>query len=275
MYEIFKKQTIAPQIWRYQLSAPGIAEKRQPGHFVILRPTRTSERIPLTIVDSDPTSGTIDIIFQVVGATTWELEQLRVHDQVHDIVGPLGQATHIENYGRVAVIGGGVGVAPLLPIAKGFKQAGNHLVSILGARSADYLILETELAAISDQMVIATDDGSKGQKGLVTTVLQPKLANHELDFVLAVGPIIMMKAVAALTKPYEIKTMVSLNPLMIDGTGMCGVCRCKIDGKTKFACVDGPEFDGHQVDFDLLHRRLNMYRQEEKKKMEIKQGHAN
>jgi ferredoxin--NADP+ reductase len=271
MFQITSKTNLAPQVWRYSVEAPLIAQQRRAGNFVILRPTRHSERIPLTIVDSHDQDGTIDIIFQVVGATTMDLEQLGEKDSIEDIAGPLGHPTHIERYGRVAVVGGGVGIAPLLPIAKALKQVGNHLTAILGARSADYLILQDELKSISDNLLIATDDGSRGHKGLVTDVLKPLLDNKALDFVLAVGPVIMMKAVADLTRSYKIRTMASLNPLMIDGTGMCGVCRCKIDGHTKFACVDGPEFDAHQVDFDLLMRRLAMFKAEEKQKMEARQ----
>ncbi|MBN1596425.1 sulfide/dihydroorotate dehydrogenase-like FAD/NAD-binding protein [candidate division FCPU426 bacterium] len=261
MYPIISKQLLAPQVWRYTVKAPEIARERQAGNFIILRPREGSERIPLTIVSSDTNTGTIDIIFQVVGATTLDLAEA---DNILDVVGPLGHPTHIENFGRVAVVGGGVGIAPLLPIAEALKKAGNSLTTILGARSKNFLILEEELALISDRMIITTDDGSKGEKGLVTAALKPLLDAQALDFVLAIGPVVMMKAVAGLTRPYQVKTMVSLNPLMIDGTGMCGVCRCKVDGKTQFACVDGPEFDGHKVDFDSLQRRLAMYQAEEK-----------
>ncbi|MCK5241541.1 sulfide/dihydroorotate dehydrogenase-like FAD/NAD-binding protein [bacterium] len=267
MYEIISKRLIAPAVWRHTIKAPEIARKRQAGNFVIVRPITGSERIPLTIVSSDTQAETIDIIFQVVGATTMDLAEAK---SIQDIVGPLGHPTHIENYGRVVVVGGGVGIAPLLPIAQALKQAGSRLTAILGARSKDFLILEDDLAPISDELLIATDDGSQGQKGLVTNALKPLLDKKAVDFVLAIGPVVMMKAVSELTRSYGVKTMVSLNPLMIDGTGMCGVCRCKIDGQTKFACVDGPEFDGHQVDFDNLTRRLSMYHAEEKKRKEIR-----
>jgi NAD(P)H-flavin reductase len=273
MFKITKKQSIAPEVWRYSVQAPQIAAKRKAGNFVILRPTSNGERIPLTIVSSDLAQGTIDIIFQVVGATTYDLAQLEVNGIIEDITGPLGQSTHIEKYGKTVMVGGGVGIAPLLPIAQAFKEAGNTLISILGARSQEYLILEDELAPISDQLIIATDNGSKGQKGFVTDALKPLLESGSVDFVLSVGPVVMMKAVSELTLKYKVKTMVSLNPIMIDGTGMCGVCRCQVDGKTKFACVDGPEFDGHQVDFDNLNRRLRMYKAEEKERMERKKLH--
>ncbi len=267
MFELISKNLLAPAVWRYTVKAPEIAAKRRAGNFVIVRPKEGSERIPLTIVSSDPQAGTIDIIFQVVGATTMDLSET---DGILDIVGPLGHPTHIEKFGRAAVVGGGVGIAPLLPIAEALKQAGNNLTAILGARSSEFLILEEEMAAISDGLLIATDDGSQGQKGLVTDVLQPLLEQGALDFVLAVGPVVMMKAVSELTRPYRVKTMVSLNPLMIDGTGMCGVCRCRVDGQTRFACVDGPEFDGHQVDFGSLSRRLSMYKAEENKRREAR-----
>ncbi len=265
MFNIISKQLIAPAVWRQTIKAPEIAGKRQAGNFVIIRPKAGSERIPLTIVASDNQKGTIDIIFQVVGATTMDLAEA---ESVPDILGPLGHPTHIANFGRTAVVGGGVGIAPLLPIAQALKQAGNRLTTILGARSKDFLILEEDMAPISDQLLIATDDGSQGQKGLVTEILKPLLEKKKIDFVLAIGPVVMMKAVSELTRPYGVKTMVSLNPLMLDGTGMCGVCRCKIDGQTKFACVDGPEFDGHQVDFENLNRRLAMFKSEEKKRRE-------
>lgn len=270
MFAILAKRQIAPQVWRMSLNAPEIAAKRRPGHFVILRPQGHSERIPLTIVTSDPQAGSLDIIFQVVGATTWDLAQLEIGQSVQDVVGPLGHPTQIEKIGTAVMVGGGVGIAPLLPIAQGFKQAGNRLVTILGARNQDLLILEEELTAISDQVLVATDDGSRGQKGLVTDVLRQVMAQEPVHLVLAVGPVVMMRAVAELTRPSGTKTMVSLNPLMLDGTGMCGVCRCKVAGKTRFACVDGPEFDAHQVDFENLARRLSMFKAEERTRMEAK-----
>lgn len=264
MVEITAKINLAPQVWRYTFKAPRLAAKRQAGNFLILRPKAESERVPLTIVDSDPLQGTVDIIFQVVGATTRELAQLQIGEAIHDVVGPLGHATPMERYGTVAIVGGGVGTAPLLPIARAFRQHGNRLLTILGARSREYLILEEELLQISEQLLITTDDGSKGFKGFVTQTLSALLAKETVDLVMAVGPVVMMKAVAELTRPLKIKTFVSLNPIMIDGTGMCGVCRCQVAGKSRLACVDGPEFDGHQVDFENLQRRLTMFREEEK-----------
>lgn len=267
MYNLLAKTMLAPNIWQFTLSAPKIAIRRQPGNFIILRPTRNSERIPLTIVDSNPEQGSLEIIFQVVGATTAELAQMEVGAEIADVAGPLGQPTHVEKYGTVIMIGGGVGIAPLFPIARAFRDAGNKVISILGARSQNLLILEKEIASISDHFVVATDDGSRGRKGLVTDVLQELIAEEpKIDFVMAIGPIVMMQAASEVTRKYGIKTMVSLNPLMIDGTGMCGGCRCKIEGKTKFACVDGPEFDGHQVDFNNLRRRLGMFKNEEQEK---------
>jgi ferredoxin--NADP+ reductase len=274
MFPILAKRLIAPNVWRYTLRAPEIAAKRLPGNFVILRPVPGSERIPLTIVTTDLTAGSLDIIFQVVGATTLQLSRLETGAEVADVVGPLGHPTHLEGYGTTVMVGGGVGIAPLLPIAEGFRAQGNRLITILGARSKDFLILEEELAAISARLLIATEDGSKGVKGLVTHVLKDLCGEEPVHFVMAAGPVPMMQAVAELTRPLGIRTMVSLNPLMIDGTGMCGVCRCRVDGKTKFACVDGPEFDAHQVDFASLRRRLGMFRTEEKTRMEAMQNHA-
>jgi ferredoxin--NADP+ reductase len=268
MFTLLAKTSIAPNVWRYTILAPEIAAKRLPGNFVILRPLHTSERIPLTMVSSDPVQGSLDIIFQVVGATTDELASLEVGTAIADLVGPLGHPTHLEKVGTAVMVGGGVGIAPLLPIAQGFKALGNRIITILGARSAEYLILKSELQAISDELRIATDDGTEGQKGLVTEVLQDVLAAQSVGLVVAVGPVVMMRAVAELTRPLGIKTMVSLNPLMIDGTGMCGVCRCRVAGQTRFACVDGPEFDAHQVDFDSLNRRLGMFKAEERRQMQ-------
>ncbi|MEW6515900.1 MAG: sulfide/dihydroorotate dehydrogenase-like FAD/NAD-binding protein [candidate division FCPU426 bacterium] len=269
-FNIINKNQLSPDVWRYTLSAPDIARKRRAGHFIILRPLADSERIPLTIVSSDQDQGTIDIIFQVVGATTRDLAGLRAGEPVKDLIGPLGHPTEIAKHGTVAMVGGGVGIAPLLPIAQAFRAAGNRLVTILGARARSLLILEQELASISDKVLLTTDDGSAGQKGLVTAALEPLLVAREIDFVMAVGPVPMMKAVADLTRGFGVKTMVSLNPLMLDGTGMCGVCRCQVAGKTRFACVEGPEFDAHQVDFDSLRRRLTMFREEEKARREAK-----
>lgn len=264
MNTIVAKEQIAPDTYRYEIRHPKLARKRQAGQFVILRLHEGGERVPLTIVDSDPQAGTVTLIFQAVGHSTRELAELGVGDKLLDLVGPLGRPTHIENYGTVCVIGGGYGTAPVLPIAKAFRQAGNRLLGIIGARTKDLLILEQELGAICDELRVATDDGSYGTQGFVTDVLAQWLAEGEkIDFVLAVGPTPMMRAVSDLTKAEGIPCMVSLNPLMIDGTGMCGGCRVEVGGETKFACVDGPEFDGHLVNFDLLMKRQGTYKHEE------------
>jgi ferredoxin--NADP+ reductase len=264
MNEIVSKEQIAPETYRYKVFHPKIAKKRRAGQFVILRLHEGGERIPLTIVDSDPHAGTITLVFQAVGHSTRELAQLDVGDRVLDLVGPLGRPTHIENYGTACVIGGGYGTAPVLPIAVALRDAGNEVIGIVGARTRELIILEKELRQICTRLEIATDDGTYGHKGLVTDVLRKLLDEGvHLDFVLAVGPAAMMRAVSELTRQYGIKTMVSLNPIMVDGTGMCGACRVEVGGETKFACVDGPEFDGHLVNFDLLMKRQAMYKDQE------------
>ncbi|MBM3497805.1 MAG: sulfide/dihydroorotate dehydrogenase-like FAD/NAD-binding protein [Armatimonadetes bacterium] len=264
MNEIIAKEEIAPDTYRYQIYHPRIAQKRKAGQFVIVRTHDGGERVPLTIVGSDLTAGTVTLIFQAVGHSTRELAQLGVGDRLLDLAGPLGQATHIENYGRACVIGGGYGTAPVLPIAAALGDAGNDLIGIIGARTKELVILEQELGDICSRLEVATDDGSYGHPGFVTDVLQALLDEGEpIAFVLAVGPSPMMRAVANLTKQRAIRTMVSLNPLMVDGTGMCGGCRVEVGGETKFACVDGPEFDGHQVNFDLLMKRQGTYKPEE------------
>jgi ferredoxin--NADP+ reductase len=236
-----------------KIKAPLIAKKAQAGQFVILRIDEKGERIPLTIADFDRKNGTITIIFMEVGKTTKQLGALNVGDSLLNFVGPLGQATEIKNYGTVVCIGGGVGIAPLYPIVKELKNAGNYVISILGARNEKLLMLEKEIEELSNELYITTDDGSKGQKGFVSNVLQKLIdEKKEIDIVWAIGPVIMMKVVSDLTRKYNIKTVVSLNPIMVDGTGMCGGCRVFVGGETKFACVDGPEFDGHKVDFDNL-----------------------
>jgi ferredoxin--NADP+ reductase len=264
MSEITAKQEIAPNTYRYEVRHPKIARKRKAGQFVILRVHEGGERFPLTIVDSDVAAGTITLIFQAVGHSTKELARLEVGDEILDLVGPLGQPTHIERYGLVCVIGGGYGTAPVLPIATALKEAGNEIIAINGARSEELLILVDELRELCTRVEIATDDGSAGHKGFVTDVLQKLLDEGvPIDFVLAVGPTPMMRAVSALTREHGIKTMVSLNPIMVDGTGMCGGCRVEVGGETKFACVDGPEFDAHLVNFDLLMKRQGTYKAEE------------
>lgn len=265
MNEIISKEEIAPATYRYVIKHPKIARKRKAGQFVIVRTHEGGERIPLTIVDSDVVNGTVTLIFQAVGHSTRELAQLGVGDRLLDLVGPLGRPTHIANYGTACVIGGGYGTAPVLPIAQALRDAGNELIGIIGARTRELLILETELGAICSRLEVATDDGSYGHRGFVTDVLRGLLDDEtKIDFVLAVGPSPMMKAVAELTKERGIPTMVSLNPIMVDGTGMCGGCRVEVGGVTKFACVDGPEFDAHQVNFDLLMKRQGTYKAEER-----------
>ncbi len=265
MYTIVKKEELSPGVKLFDVKAELIARKCQPGQFVILRIDEDGERIPLTIADFDRAAGTITLIFQEVGHTTRQLGTLNVGDALLDLAGPLGKATHIENFGTVVCVGGGIGVAPVYPIARAYKQAGNKVISIIGARSADLLILEKEMAAVSDELIITTDDGSKGRKALVTHPLQEMIdAGRKIDLVMAIGPVVMMRGVAEVTRPHAISTIVSLNPIMVDGTGMCGGCRVNVGNKNKFACVDGPEFDAHQVDFNGLMIRQRMYHEQEK-----------
>jgi ferredoxin--NADP+ reductase len=241
-----------------------VAKKAQAGQFVILRIDEKGERIPLTIADYDREKGTITIIFMEVGKTTKQLGKLNVGDSIENFAGPLGIASEVKNYGTVVCVGGGVGIAPLYPIVRALKDAGNYVISILGAKNKKLLLLEEEIESFSDELYITTDDGSKGHKGFVSDVLQKQIDSKEkIDMVMAIGPVIMMKVVADLTKKYQIKTLVSLNPIMVDGTGMCGGCRVSVEGKTKFACVDGPEFDGHEVDFNNLMLRNRRFLEEE------------
>ena len=264
MFKIVEKRMLEPKVGWLRVEAPQIAKKRKPGQFVILRIDDTGERIPLTIADSDPATGTIVLICQSVGKTSTQLNQLQTGDFIQDVAGPLGKPSHLENFGTAVCIGGGVGIAVAYPIAKALKDLGNKVISILGARTKDLLILEQEMRAVSHEVRITTDDGSYGTKGLVTDALKALVAEQPVHFVLAIGPTIMMKAVSNLTKTLNIKTMVSLNPIMIDGTGMCGGCRVSVGGRTQFVCVDGPEFDAHHVDFDVLMLRQRMYFDEEK-----------
>jgi ferredoxin--NADP+ reductase len=269
LFPIVESREIAKNVILQRIEAPRIARKRKAGQFLIVRRGELSERIPLTIVDSDPADGTVTIIFQAVGKSTAEIASLKAGDSLLDVVGPLGLATHVENLGTVVGIGGGIGTAPLLPIATAFKQAGNRLVSIVGARTKDLIILEDEMRAISDQITVTTDDGSYAKKGFVTTALQELIdAGTKIDLCVAIGPVPMMRAVAEVTRPHKIKTVVSLNPIMVDATGMCGACRVTVGGKTKFVCVDGPEFDGHEVDFKELVMRNRAYLREEKEAMD-------
>ena len=251
MYEILKKTILNPTVARMEIAAPLVAKKAEPGQFIILRVDEGGERIPLTVADFDREKGTVTIIYQIVGATTMALNQLEEGDCLHDFVGPLGTPSHTEGLKKVAVIGGGVGCAIAFPVAKKLHEQGTEVHSIVGFRNKDLVILEEEFSAVSDKMVMMTDDGSYGTKGLVTNALKELLdAGEQYDEVIAIGPLIMMKFVAKLTKEYGVKTIVSMNPIMIDGTGMCGGCRLSVGGQVKFACVDGPDFDGHEVDFD-------------------------
>lgn len=265
MFRIAEKKELAGgAIIENQIEAPLIAQKSKPGQFVILKAGEKGERIPLTIADRDKEKGLITILYLVTGKSTRIFADLKQGDFFQDVIGPLGQPTHMEKFGKVVCVGGGTGIAVLHPIARGLKEAGNHVTSILGARTKDFLVFEDRMDKISDKLLITTDDGSYGRKGFVTGVLKEVLDSDKPDFVVAIGPVPMMKSVAGLTREYGVKTIVSLNPLMIDGTGMCGCCRVTVGGKTRFACVDGPEFDGHLVDFDELSMRLKSYDSEEK-----------
>lgn len=264
MYKILRREEIAENIVLNKISAPEIAAKAKPGQFVLVKATEEGERIPLTVSSSDKEEGTITIIYMVVGKSTHIFSSLNEGDFFQDITGPLGMPTDIEKCSRVICVGGGTGIAVLYPIAKGFMEAGSKVDVILGARSENLLILKDEMDEISENTFVCTDDGSAGIKGFVTDALKEEIEKKAPDVVVAIGPVPMMKAVSELTKKYDVKTLVSLNPLMIDGTGMCGCCRVSIAGKTKFACVDGPEFDGHKVDFEELQMRLGAYKEREK-----------
>ena len=268
MFTIKEKRNLAPAVYLMKVEAPKIARKRKAGQFVILRVAETGERFPLTIVDSDAEAGTLTIIYQVVGKSTQDLNQLEAGDAILDVVGPLGRPTHIENFGHVVCIGGGVGIAPVYPIVCALQAAGNRVTSIISARAENLLILEDEMAAHSDALKVATDDGTKGHHGFPTQVLDEIIAAQQVDMVVAVGPVPLMRAVCNLTQPHNLKTMVSLNPIMVDGTGMCGGCRVTVGGDTKFVCVDGPEFDGHAVDFDELVKRQATYHPMERSSLE-------
>ena len=268
MNKIVKKEQFSEKVFKLVVEAPLIAKARRAGHFVIVRVGENGERIPLTIAGSDPVAGTITLVIQTVGASTTKLCALNEGDYITDVVGPLGRATHIENFGTVVCAGGGVGVAPMLPIIQALKAAGNRVISVLAGRSKDLIILEDEVRKSSDEVIIMTDDGSYGQKGVVTVGIEQVIQREKVDKVFAIGPAIMMKFCCLLTKKYEIPTDVSLNTIMVDGTGMCGACRITVGGKTRFVCVDGPEFDGHQVDFDEMLRRAGAFKAEELEAME-------
>ena len=265
MFKIVKKKELSPGVFHYDIEAPRVAKKALPGQFIVLRVNEEGERIPLTIADFDREAGTITLIFQAVGASTELLASLGEGDSIVDFVGPLGQPSHIEKgMGTIVCVGGGIGVAPVYPIARAMHEAGNKVISIMGAKTKDILIFEEEMRAVSDEVLVTTDDGSYGIKGFVTNALQTLVDRGEkIDQVTAIGPGIMMRSVVEATRPLGIKTIVSLNPIMIDGTGMCGGCRVQVGDEIKFACVDGPEFDGHLVDFKGLMSRQRMYRSEE------------
>ena len=264
MYKIISKQVLAPKITRFSVEAPEVARSRKPGQFIVLRADETSERIPLTIVDSDLEKGTIDLIIQDAGFSTHVLSGFEEGDALLDVLGPLGRPTDMEKFGTVVCVGGGVGTAVLYPIVKGLKEAGNKVITINGARNKELLILEKELGEVSDELIITTDDGSYGIKGFGSTVLQGLIdEKKKIDLVVAIGPTMMMRAVAEVTRPYKIETIASLNAIMIDGTGMCGGCRVTVGDEVKFACVDGPEFDAHLVDFDEQIAKHHYYDQEQ------------
>lgn len=265
MFRIVNVEELSQGVKSFWVEAPLVAKKCKPGQFIILRIDEAGERIPLTIADFNRAQGSILLIFQEVGSTTRQLGTKQHGDTILDVAGPLGKATDIENFGTVVCVGGGIGVAPVYPIARAFKQAGNKVISIIGARNRELLIMEKLMREVSDELIITTDDGSVGRKGLVIDPLKDMIAAGEkIDRVMAIGPMIMMRGVADVTRPHDIHTLVSLNPIMVDGTGMCGGCRCSVGGETKFACVDGPEFDGHAVDFNGLMSRARMYHEQER-----------
>jgi NAD(P)H-flavin reductase len=268
MSKIIMHERIGADVFRMVIEAGKIAHKRKAGQFIIIRIDEHGERIPLTIADANPEKGTITLIYQVVGKTTEQLSTKEVGSFLADVVGPLGQPTHVENFGTVICVGGGIGKAPLFPIAEAMKRAGNTVISIVGARGKDLIILEDELGVVSDELIVCTDDGSHGRKGLVTEPLKEILeSGRQVDMCVAIGPTVMMKFVCKVTKTFGIPTVVSLNSIMIDGTCMCGCCRVTVGGQTKFVCVDGPECDGHKVDFDQLTLRLDAYKEEEAEAM--------
>jgi ferredoxin--NADP+ reductase len=270
-----KKLLREPDVFYYRIAAPLISKKAQPGQFVIVRLHDRGERIPLSLADIDAAAGTISLIVMAVGKTTAEMAALKPGQEILDLCGPLGNPTEIGRLGKIVLVGGGFGTAPLFPIARAFKSAGSKVTVVMGARSKDLLIYEAEMSQVSDRVLVATDDGSKGIKGLVTTALKDEIDKNGAHLVIAIGPLVMMRAVSDTTKPLGIKTVVSLNPIMVDGTGMCGGCRVSVGGETRFACTDGPEFDGHQVDWDVLMNRQRKYHHEQKTSFEMwKQKHA-
>jgi len=269
MNKILEKSFITSDVFTMKVESPYIARKRKAGQFIILRTCDKGERIPLTIADANGKEGWIELVVQVVGKTTKELSMMEPGDSLCDLVGPLGRPTHIKDYGTVLIVGGGIGIAPSHPIAQAMKAAGNRVVSILGGRTKELVIMEDKMRAASDRVLITTDDGSYGMKGMVTDGIQKLIDDGvNIDLVVAIGPPVMMKFVSLLTKKYEIPTLVSLNTIMVDGTGMCGACRVSVGGETKFVCVDGPEFDGHSVDFDEMMKRQRMYEEQEKESVD-------
>ena len=265
MFTIVRREEMAQgTVILNEIEAPMIARKAMPGQFVILKANETGERIPLTMAETDPEKGTITVIYMVVGKSTALFKTLKVGQGYQDVIGPLGKPTHLEKLGTVVCVGGGTGVAVLHPITRGLKDIGNHVIGIIGARTKDLLILEDQMRSASQELHVCTDDGSYGHHGFVTDVLKTVLEKEDVKLVVGIGPVPMMKFLSLVTKDYNVKTLVSLNPIMVDGTGMCGGCRVTVNGETKFACVDGPEFDGHQVDYDELMLRLQAYAEQEK-----------
>jgi ferredoxin--NADP+ reductase len=272
MFPIVATRHVARGIKLFEIKAQRIAKKQRPGQFVIVRLNDTGERIPLTLADANPEAGTITIVVQAIGKTTRLLNMLEAGDSILDVVGPLGKPSEIDNFGTAVVVSGSVGSAMAYPTARELKRAGNKVISIVGARSKDLLVLEDDVRQVSDETYVLTDDGTAGEKGLVTKKLQELVEADKVDYVLACGPVPMMRAVANMTAPKKIKTVVSLNSIMVDGTGMCGGCRVLVNSRSQFACVDGPEFDASQVNFDVLTQRNNMYREQEKKSIELFQA---
>jgi len=269
MYRILFRQDLVPKIHLFKIDAPDVARKAQPGQFVVIRIDERGERIPLTIADWDEKEGSVTVVFMEVGTTTCRLTLLAAGDYIADFIGPLGLPTHIEKFGTVVCVAGGFAIATTVPIARAMKSQGNRVISIMGARSKDLIFWEDELRSVSDQLIVTTDDGSYGRKGVVTESLKELLqSGDKVDRVIAIGPSIMMKYCSLTTQPFGVKTIVSLNPIMVDGTGMCGCCRVSVDGVTKFVCVDGPDFDGHKVDWDLLFARQRIYLDQEKLSLE-------
>jgi ferredoxin--NADP+ reductase len=269
VFEIIETKLLAAAVKQFKIAAPEIARKRKPGQFIVLRINEEGERIPLTIADADPQAGTITLIFQEVGKSTAQLGKLKTGETISDLIGPLGVPTHIEKFGTVICIGGGIGIAPVYPIAKAMRAAGNTVISIIGARNKDLLILEEEMAQVSDSLRVCTDDGSYGYRGFVSDVLQDCIdAGTSINLIVAIGPVPMMRVVCNVTRNKNLKTVVSLNPIMVDATGMCGACRVTVGGRTRFVCVDGPEFDGHEVNFAELVKRQRAYLNQEKQALE-------